>query len=335
LERTDEKNYGHLTELERQDIQEQQAKGYGVRAIARMLGRDPASISRELKRNTVNSAYVAKKASVKSGARRRAAKFQGKKIVANQNLCAFIEKALMQRQSPEGIAGRLKAGLEPGLPYVSRDTIETYIRSEHGRQLEYKLKVLKAGQKKRNKPKRPSLPPRGDPKKSIDDRPGVIKNRERVGDLEVDFIVSGKTGTGYALTAADRKLRVGFIRKILPVTVANALQALQDIKRVFPELTSITTDNDILWQFHKALEEALGVPFYFCDSYSSWQKGSVENYNGVARKYIKKGSDISQYGEVYIQTVEAKLNNRYMEVLGYKTPKEALEEYRGDRDLKL
>ena len=183
-------------------------------------------------------------------------------------------------------------------------------------------------QKKRNKPKRPSLPPRGDPKKSIDDRPDVIKNRERVGDLEVDFIVSGKTGSGYALTAADRKLRNGFIRKILPVTVANALRALQDVKRVFPELKSITTDNDILWQFHKALEKALGVPFYFCDAYSSWQKGSVENYNGVARKYIKKGSDISQYGEVYMQTVETKLNNRYMEVLGYKTPNEALEEYR-------
>jgi IS30 family transposase len=332
LERTDEKNYGHLTYGERQEIQEQQAKGYGVRAIARMLGRDPASISRELKRNIVNNAYVAKKASVKSGVRRQAAKFQGKKIVANHNLCQFIEKALMQRQSPGAIAGRLKAGLEPGLPYVSRDTIETYIKSAHGRRIEYQLKVLKAGQKKRNKPKRPSLPPKGDPKKSIDDRPDVIKNRERVGDLEVDFIVSGKDGKGYMLTAADRRLRNGFIRKILPVTVANALKALKDIKRVFPELASITTDNDILWLYHQKLEEALGVPFYFCDSYSSWQKGSVENYNGEARKYIKKGSDISQYNTAYIQMTEDKLNNRYMEVLGYKTPKEALEEYRRDHN---
>jgi IS30 family transposase len=108
----------------------------------------------------------------------------------------------------------------------------------------------------------------------------------------------------------------------------------QDSKRVFPELTSITTDNDILWQFRTALEKDLGVPFYFCDAYSSWQKGSVENYNGVARKYIKKGSDISQYGEVYIQMTEAKLNNRYMEVLGYRTPKEALNDYRRDCNLK-
>ena len=112
------------------------------------------------------------------------------------------------------------------------------------------------------------------------------------------------------------------------MTVGNALKALLDIKKQFPELTSITTDNDILWRYHKKLENVLGVPFYFCDPYASWQKGSVENFNGQARKYIKKGSDISQYGEVYMATVETKLNNRYMAVLGYKTPKEALAEYR-------
>lgn len=292
------------------------------------MGRSPNTVSYEIEHNKVSSDYTAAKAQTKSQVRRKAAKYQGKRIVANTKLQKFVDKALMQRQSPGAIAGRLKAGLEPGLPYVSRDTIETYIRSAHGRQIEYQLKVLKAGQKHRGRRKRLGTLPPGDTKVYIDDRPAVITNRKRVGDLEVDFIVSGKAGTGCALTAADRKLRVGFIRKILPVTVGNALKALKDIKRQFPELTSITTDNDILWRYHKKLEAALGVPFYFCDPYASWQKGSVENYNGQARKYIKKGSDISQYGEVYMQTVETKLNNRYMKVLGYKTPQEALEEYR-------
>lgn len=260
--------------------------------------------------------------------RRRASKYQSKKIVEHPPLQDFIHQALLGGQSPEAVAGRLKAGLEPGLPYVSRDTIERYIKSVYGRKLEYELKLLKAGQKRRSKRKRPGTGPPGDDKTYIDDRPEVITNRERVGDLEVDFIVSGKTGTGYALTAADRKLRVGFIRKILPVTVANALKALQDIKRVFPELMSITTDNDILFRYHKQLEQALGVPFYFCHPYSSWEKGSVENYNGQARKYILKGSDISQYGDEYMQMVEAKLNSRYMKVLDYRTPQEALEGYR-------
>jgi IS30 family transposase len=260
--------------------------------------------------------------------RRRASKYQGKKIVEHLPLQDFITKALLAGHSPEAIAGRLKEGLEPDLPYVSRDTIETYIKSVYGRKLEYELKLLKAGQKRRNKRKRPGTGPPGDEKTYIDDRPDVITNRERVGDLEVDFIVSGKAGIGYALTAADRKLRVGFIRKVLPVTVANALAALVDIQRQFPELKSITTDNDILWRYHKKLEAVLGVPFYFCHAYSSWEKGSVENYNGGARKYIKKGSDISQYGDDYIAFVEAKLNSRYMKVLGYRTPREALEKYR-------
>lgn len=272
--------------------------------------------------------YDAKKAHRKATVRRKAAQFQGKKIVANTDLREFIDRALLQRQSPQAIAGRLKAGLEPDLPYVSRDTIETYIASVHGRNIEYQLQVLKANRKRKNRKKRPVTPPPGDLKTSIDDRPDVIKNRERVGDLEVDFIISGKHGKGYALTAADRKLRVGFIRKMLPVTVGNALKALLDIKKQFPELTSITTDNDILWRYHKKLEAALGVPFYFCDPYASWQKGSVENFNGQARIYIRKGSDISQYGEVYLNMVETKLNNRFMAVLGYKTPAECLGEHR-------
>jgi IS30 family transposase len=293
-----------------------------------MLGRGIGTISEELQRNQVAGEYNAKKAQDKSAVRRRASKYQSKKIVEHLPLQDFIYQALLADHSPEAIAGRLKEGLEPGLPYVSRDTIETYIKSVYGRKLEYELKLLKASQKRKNKRKRPGTPPPGDAKTYIDDRPDVITNRERVGDLEVDFIVSGKDGTGYALTAADRKLRVGFIRKIQPVTVANALTALLDIQRVFPELKSITTDNDILFQYHKQLEQALGVSFYFCHPYSSWEKGSVENYNGQTRKYIKKSSDISQYGDEYMAYVEAKLNGRYMKVLGYKTPTECLDDYR-------
>jgi IS30 family transposase len=293
-----------------------------------MLDRGIGTISEELKRNQVAGEYNAKKAQAKSTVRRKASKYQSKKIVEHLPLQDFIHKALLAGQSPGAIAGRLKAGLEPGLPYVSRDTIETYIKSVYGRKLEYELTLLKAGQKRKNKRKRPGTRPPGDEKTYIDDRPEVITKRQRVGDLEVDFIVSGRAGSGYALTAADRKLRNGFIRKILPVTVAGALRALLDIKRVFPELTSITTDNDILFLYHKQLEQALGVPIYFCHPYSSWEKGSIENYNGQARKYIPKGSDISQYSDEYIAFVEAKLNGRYMEVLGYKTPSEALEEYR-------
>ena len=294
-----------------------------------MLGRSPNTVSYELNQNKVSGEYTAAKAQAKATSRRKAASFQGKKIVGNRLLREFVNKALIAGQSPEAVAGRLRAGLEPELPYVSRDTIEEYIRSVHGRNIEYQLKVLKAGQKKHKRRRRQHTDkPVGDPKTYIDDRPQEIANRERVGDLEVDFIVSGKQGRGYCLTAADRKIRVGFIRKVLPVSVGEALRALQEIKRVFPELQSISTDNDILWTYHAKLEELLGVPFYFCHPYSSWEKGSVENYNKQVRHYIKKGSDISHYDDAYLQMVETKLNSRYMAVLGYQTPTEALVAYR-------
>lgn len=294
-----------------------------------MLGRSPNTISYELRHNEVSDEYVASKAHAKARDRRRDASFQGKKIVGNRQLREFVDQALLTGQSPEAIAGRLRTGLEPELPYVSRDTIESYIRSVHARQLEYQLKVLKAGQKKpRRRRQRHFDKPVGDPKTYIDDRPACIANRERVGDLEVDFIVSGQQGKGYCLTAADRKLRVGFIRKVLPVTVGEALRVLRDIRRVFPELQSISTDNDILWAHHTKLEAILGVPFYFCHPYSSWEKGGIENYNKQARHYVRKGSDISLYDDAYLQMVETRLNSRYMAVLGYQTPTEALVAYR-------
>ena len=301
-------------------------KGYSLRAIAAAVGRSVSTISDELNRNKVAGKYDPKKAHHKAMVRRKAAKFQGMTIAANQALRDFVERELLKQQSPGAIAGRLATGLD-GLPFASRDTIERFIRSVHGRQLEYQLKVLKLRQKKRGRKKRPSAVSLTN-RTSIDDRPSVISNRERIGDVEADFIVSGKTGTGYLLTVVDRKIRFGFVRKILPVTIANMEQAFLGVKAAFPELKSITTDNDLLFCYHERLEQLLGVPIYFCDPYASWQKGSIENLNKHVRKYIPKGADISQYGDEYIQFVEHRLNSRFMGVLSYKTPAECLTAHR-------
>lgn len=300
-------------------------KGYSLRAIARTLNRSVSTISDELKRNSVASSYTPAKAHHKATVRRKAAKFQGMTIVANQALQDFIEQELLKQQSPAAIAGRLATGLDR-LPFASRDTIERFIRSAHGRRIEYELKLLKRKNKHRRK-KRPTTEQLQN-RTSIDDRPSVITNRERVGDVEADFIVSGKSGSGYLLTIVDRKIRVGFIRKVLPVTIANMEQAFLDVKKAFPELKSITTDNDLLFRRHQRLEALLGVPIYFCDAYASWQKGSIENLNKHVRKYVKKGSDISQYSDEYLQFVADRLNSRFMSVVNYKTPAECLTAHR-------
>ncbi len=162
-------------------------------------------------------------------------------------------------------------------------------------------------------------------RKFIDKRPEIAENRERIGDVEGDFIVSGKSGTGYLLVLIDRKTRYVFIEQILDVTIDNVHEKLLKIKKEFPEMKTLTLDNDILFRMHKTLETILKIPIYFCHPYHSWEKGSVENVNKYIRKYIPKGSDISKYDEEYIKAIQDKCNERYMKCLDYLSPTESLE----------
>lgn len=155
-----------------------------------------------------------------------------------------------------------------------------------------------------------------------------INARLHIGDAEADFIVSGKTGRGILLTVVDRRARTVFIEQILRVTIKNVHRAFVRITKRFPELRTVTTDNDLLFAHHEALAKLLGITIYFCHPYHSWEKGSVEHVNGVIRRDIPKGSDISTYSQRCIQKIEAKLNRRPMKVLSYRTPQETLNAYR-------
>lgn len=162
----------------------------------------------------------------------------------------------------------------------------------------------------------------------IDQRPTIIEQRGRVGDSEGDFIVSGKEGKAILLVVVDRKLRVTFLERILDVSIDAVHAALVRIQRRFPELRTLSIDNDLLFQMHKTLAALLEIPLYFCHPYHSWEKGSVENVNGVIRRDIPKGSDLSRYDDDLFPALEEKLNNRFMECLRYATPTEALTAYR-------
>jgi IS30 family transposase len=319
------KKAGKLSDTERSEIEILLRRGYSVRSIAKTLGRSPSSVFDEIKRNKgKNGQYEAKKAKQKAYVRRKYAKYQGMKIVSNPGLRVFIDKALLDLQSPEVIAGRLKLGIDlndcgQALPSVSRSAIEKYLHSSYGEAVRYDVACRKKLFRRRTRRKNSlSL----DGRKFIDERPEVVQKRGRLGDLEIDLIISGRGGTGSLLTAVDRRSRVSFVRRLLPVTAENLIQVLLEIKAEYPELKSITADNDILFACHKRLEELLGVPFYFCHPYSSWEKGSVENLNKYIRKFIRKGSNIASFSRKLISEVESSANRRYMKVLGYLTPRE-------------
>ena len=241
----------------------------------------------------------------------------GKKIAAHSALRSFVEGHLLDDQSPEEIAKRLKR-VEKNIPYVSGSCIRRYIKSPYGRRIEYhRAQILKKRYRRRGMRKHI------EDKRMISERPSKINKRWGLGHMEGDFIVSGKSGKGMVLGLQDRNVRKTLLEKILPVSVAAVERALVRMKKRYPEMQTITFDNDILLLEHKTLEAKLRVKIYFCFPHSPWQKPSIENLNKRLRHYIPKSSDISRYSRPYVARLEAKMNRRFMDCLNSLTPDEA------------
>jgi len=295
-------------------------KKYSLRNIASVLDRAVSSLSDEIKINSTNGKYDPRKAQHKACVRRKNASYQGKKIVLDARLRKFVDGALSAGQSPEAIAGRLKYQ-EKDLSYASKDTVYRYFKSPYG-------KLIGLKWKKRIRPKKSRKISKIKDRVFIDKRPKIIEKRERVGDMEGDFIVSGKSGKGVLLTTVCRRLRVAFVELIAEVSIDEVHKAFERIKKRFPEMKTLTLDNDLLFRMHKSLEKLLAVKIYFCHPYHSWEKGSIENVNMEIRKFIPKGSDLSRYDQEVTRAVEEYINGRFMKCLKYATPEEKLNEYR-------
>ena len=297
-------------------------KKYSFREIAKALKRSVSTISDEIRLNSVKRRYDPQKAHHKAYVRRKYSKYQGMKIVQNHKLREFVEKELLNDQSPTNISGRIIKH-EKHLPVVSKNIVYKYIASPYGRRIEHhraKRKARRRGRRAKSEKLKDRV--------FIDQRPEFINKRKRIGDAEADFLLSGKSGQGIILNVTDRKSRAPFLEQILIVTVENVHAAFKRIGRRFPELKTITTDNDILLRFHKELEELLRVKIYFCHPYRSWEKGTVENSNCYVRRDIPKGSDISKYSKRLISKIENKLQKRFMDCLNYCAPYEVLKKHR-------
>ena len=141
--------------------------------------------------------------------------------------------------------------------------------------------------------------------------------------MEGDFIVSGRSGKGIVLALIDRKVRKALLERILPVSVANVERALVRMKKRYPEMQSITFDNDLLLLEHQRLERKIKVTIYFCHPRSPWEKPSIEHLNKILRRYIPKSSDISRFTKHFISILEARVNRRFMACLDFLSPNEA------------
>jgi len=322
------KKYTHLNQLERDRIEALLYQSHSQEEISKVLGRDSATISREIKRNSrikrkknksIIDKYEATVANHKAYVKRKYSKYQGKKIDENVDLRIYIVERLFYDWSPDDISGRMKKDKEPF--YASKNSIYRWLYHGSG-QIFCPLLASKRYHPKRRKTnqKQKELIPF---RISIDERPKVINDKLESGHFEADTIVSGKkTGSKTALAVAnERKFHYAKINKIKSLSPTNFNYAINDFKKTVV-MKSATMDNGLENRRHYELN----IDTYFCDPYSSWQKGGVENLNGMIRRYIPKGSDIGQYSDEYVKMIEDILNHKPRKSLGYKTPYECMKE---------
>ena len=314
------KGFSHIKKTERLEIAILLNKGYSIRSIARTLNRSPSSISDEIKNNSVKGKYDPHKANHKAYVKRKYSKYQGMKIENDIELRNYVEDKINEDWSPEQIAGRIKE-IDTYLKPISHRAIYKFIYSPYGGRLEEKLRYY--SKKRRKGHKRPKITQLQD-RTFIDKRPQRINKRREYGNWEGDLIVSGKTGNGVLLVLHERKSRYVLIKRILSRKTDIINQTIYELTGGLIDFKSLTLDNDISFSKHLELSKELGIDIYFCHPYHSWEKGGVENTNGLIRQYIPKSNDISQYTDQYIQSIQDKLNNRPRKCLNFKTPHEIM-----------
>jgi IS30 family transposase len=315
---------------EREEIMRLQAAGVGVRAIAREIGRHPATISRELKRAVGVRGYKASMAQTHADRGRRGPR--NAKLATSLRLRREVQARLECRESPEQIAGRLRVDFpdEPEM-WVSPETIyqSLYVQARGGLNRELTT-YLRTGRSMR-KPRRT----RGHRRTRItgmvmiSERPAEVEDRAVPGHWEGDLIMGSKSSDSSVGTLVERT--TGFVMLLhLPdghgtlavqhALVAKMLTLDEHLRR------SLTWDQGLEMASHRDITQAIGLDIYFCDPRSPWQRGSNENTNGLLRQYLPKSSYLSFCGPGMLDNIAAELNSRPRKRHGFRTPAEVLDE---------
>ena len=316
-------NYKQLGEKERDRIYLLKEKGLTNVEIANRLSRDKSTIGREIKRNSHRKfhQYLPDTAGRKVEKRKKLNR-KDRYLDKQPQLKRKILYHLKRGWSPDLIAGRLKE-LEDS--YLNQESIYQFIYSLAGRKANlrqylrrtHRVRHHKKGRKHRTETK---IPNRTD----ITKRPRFIEKRRQFGHWEGDNVVYDRHRSALS-TSVERKTRKVIITKPRNLTAEEKSRILIKRLRPLPEQArrTMTYDNGKEAARHEAVTGAIGMKFYFAKTYSSWQRGSNENRNGLVRYYLPRDTELSQLTARQIQRVENLINDRPVKLLGYKTPNEA------------
>lgn len=318
------KSYTHLRLTERQLIYSWFHCGNeSIREIARRLSRSHSTISREIKRNITdyyvptyypNPAHAMYEWRIKSRSQRL--------LLKNNDTRKYVIKKIKLGWTPQLISGRIK--LEGDLVPVSHEAIYQFIYKEQKDLIAY---LPRKHKNRRNKYPSRKYVTKTSQKVSILDRPENINNRLIPGHWETDSVES-KHRNGGLNVIVERVSRLVKISKLsskkAKATTHSIVNKLSDFPSSF--IQSITYDNGNENAEHLLINRILGCKSYFCQPYHSWEKGAVEQVNGLIRRYLPKGTDMKLVHPSSIRKIENLLNNRPRRCLGYKTPYEVYDE---------
>ncbi|MFF3075478.1 IS30 family transposase [Kitasatospora sp. NPDC057904] len=318
----------YLTVTERELIADMRRERRSLRAIGRALGRPASTVKREIDARAVDGVYQphrAQRAWAKSRSRPK-----GSKLAQDGPLREFVAGKLQEQWSPEQICHALVMEFpDDDSMRVSPETVyqAIYVQARGGLRREVAL-ALRTGRTRRKPHRSPQqrTPRFVDEMVMISDRPAEVEDRAVPGHWEGDLIV-GALNESAIVTLVERSTRYVLLGH-LPGghTAVEVRDVLVPLIQTLPEHLrgSLTWDQGCEMAAHKQFTVATGVPVYFCDPHSPWQRGSNENTNGLLRQYFPKGTDLSVHSTEDLEHVAQKLNGRPRKTLGWRTPAERL-----------
>jgi len=321
-------SYHHLTPTERGQVQALFNEGKSQAHIARVLGRSPSAICRELHRNGTQKGYDAAQAQARYEKRREACRPAAK--LDYMPLWNLVFDKCTDGWTPETIHGRIPLDYpdDPKMR-ISHETIyQAIYRDPRMHCLIESLPQARRKRRKRGQGKTRRGPAIAN-RTGIEERPPEAEARSRFGDWEGDTVVGAKQ-YGYIATLVERKSLFLVARKCLTKEareVAGAvIEGLADLPASW--LKTLTFDNGTEFARHETIAQALPLDIYFARPYASWQRGTNENTNGLLRRYLPKGIDLREVTQEQLDHIVTELNNRPRKKLGYRTPNEIFLEQR-------
>ena len=305
-------SYSHYTLEERKYLQKLLEEGYGVRQIARALGRAPSSVSREINRNKSRNGYHHWRAQIQAICRRRQS-HPLERLAEGTELGDYVREKLSLYWSPECIAETWRR-LHPDDPvgfctiyrWLKRNALQGFSRRTHLRRRGKKIQTRNANYNTIH------------PDRLIADWPEEILNRLRLGDWEGDT-VSGAVGKGRIVTFVDRKSRFLCAALLKSKRPDDTFQAVLKALHGVP-VRSVSLDNGSEFAWFRKMEASLDAPVFFAKPHAPWERGSNENVNGLLRFFFPKGCDFLAVTDDELQAVVDLVNSRPRKCLDWFSP---------------